>query len=64
MGNAKTESSRKINKVWHYKKKQKAKKQNEIQQLITTLEKQLSSVSLHDPQKQSLWTQLETSKQE
>ena len=46
------------------KKKQMAKKQNEIEQMITTLEKQLSSVSLDDPQKQSLWTQLETNKQE
>ena len=46
------------------KKKQMAKKQNEIEELITTLEKQSSSVSLADPQKQSLWTQLETNKQE
>ena len=41
-----------------------AKKQNEIEQVITTFEKQLSSVSLDDPQKQSLWTQLETNKQQ
>ena len=41
-----------------------AEKQNEIEQLITTLTKQLSSFSLDDPQKQSLWTQLETNKQE
>lgn len=32
--------------------------------MITTLEKQSSSVSLVDPQKQSLWKQLETNKQE
>ena len=41
-----------------------AKKENEIEQTIATLEKLLSSVSLDDPQKQSLWTQLETNKQE
>ena len=41
-----------------------AKKQNEIEQMITALEKQLSSASLVDPQKQSLWKQLETIKQE
>ena len=32
--------------------------------IITTLEKQSSNVSLVDPQKQSLWKQLETNKQE
>ena len=37
---------------------------NKIKQMITTLEKQSSSVSLVDPQKQSLWKQLETNKQE
>ena len=41
-----------------------AKKQNEIGQLIRTLEKRLSSVSGNNPQKQSLWAQLETNKQE
>ena len=46
------------------KRKQMANKQNKIEQMITTLKKQLSSVSLDDPQKQSLWTQLETNKQE
>lgn len=46
------------------KKMRMAKKQNEIGQLIRTLEKRLSSVSGNNPQKQSLWAQLETNKQE
>ena len=46
------------------KKRRMAEKQNEIEQLITTLEKWLSNVSGNDPQKQSLWTQVETNKLE
>ena len=46
------------------KKKKMASEQNEIQQSIAILEKRISDASVDDSQKQNLWVQLETKKQE
>ena len=46
------------------KKKKMASEQNEIEQSVAILEKRISDASVDDSQKQNLWVQLETEKQE
>lgn len=51
-------------KIWAANKKRITNEQEKMEQLIDTLEKNRSSTSTDDSQKQKVWLELETKKQE